>query len=213
MKMILLGLPFRTLMCSLEQHRPIPHLGQRYVQGSCNIALSKKAPWFGPVSTLKWLPVFWWSTTVSDNTCCMSFARNYGNCFNVLPHAARVVHAAAGKELFSEWDKELAAEHTQWQLQSYWENCLTIGSWLVPRAVFPHSLTAVCRHHVLALWKIWSWAQCASSEHQLALPVCTLPLSERCIFLSPVSNSADCAQEHPKPISSSFSITLNIHLF
>lgn len=42
--MIPLGLLFQTLMCFLEQHRPIPHLGQRYVQESCNTALSKKAP-------------------------------------------------------------------------------------------------------------------------------------------------------------------------
>lgn len=44
MKMLPLGPPFQTLMCFLEQHRPIPHLGQRYDQESCSIALSKKAP-------------------------------------------------------------------------------------------------------------------------------------------------------------------------
>lgn len=214
MKMIPLGLLFQTLICFLEQHRPIPHLGQRYVQESCNTALSKQAPDLAQCQP-------WSDYQFSDDQ--QQYSTTPAVC-----HLPGTRESALMYYLMQPvWSMQLLVKNSfqsgtkSWQQSthngscrvSYWENCLTIGSWLVPRAVLPHSLTAVSRHHVLALWRTGSWAQCASWEHRLALPVCTLLLSERCIFLSPVSNSADCAQEHPRPISSSFPITLNIHLF
>lgn len=170
--MIPLGLLFQILMCFLEQHRPIPHLGQRYVQESCNIALSKKA---------------------HDLAQCQPWSDyQFSDDQQQYPTTPAVCHLPGTREsalmyylMQPMWSMQLLVKNSfqsgtkSWQQSthngscrvSYWENCFTIGSWLVPRAVLPHSLTAVSRHHVLALWRTGSWAQCASWEHRLALPV------------------------------------------
>lgn len=87
------------------------------------------------------------------------------------------------KNSFSAWDKGLATEHTQWQLQSYWR----ILSQSVPDWFWVQfsSFTSVIRCPVLARWRSGAWVWCASWEDQLTLPVCAFCYQRGACFSVP----------------------------